>query len=156
MARLIRRPLLWGLLTLTVLTGAAFARPDSARHWGLDFWSVAGEQRAIEREKQFDKELTAQQTKALWRIAIKDKVTRDLVEGRVTLSEAVARFRQILAETPLVLEQMRYHDPGASDDELICLNVIRYAELIPPAGQRPAYRQYLDEQMCAYLAEVGR
>lgn len=53
----------------------------------------------------------------------------ELVEGRRSLFQAVIRFRQLSAESPVdLLPYLRIFHPGRSDDELHYLHVLMYVE----------------------------
>jgi hypothetical protein len=60
------------------------------------------------------------------RIATKQHVVRELVAGRLTLSQAAARFRAIDVELPLTWKPPRLA-AGAGEDERVCRNVMARA-----------------------------
>jgi hypothetical protein len=118
-----RRLLIVGFVALTVApiarygvhTGAGprFSEPFVPR---LDTEESAESDAELERRRQ-----------VYWdRIAMKQHVVRELVAGRLTLSQAAARFRAIDVELPLTRGPPR-PAAGAGEDERVCRNVMARA-----------------------------
>jgi hypothetical protein len=61
------------------------------------------------------------------RLQAKDALTEDLIAGRLTLSVAARRVRDLPGETPGWI-QLIAEDQGASEDETICLHLIACVE----------------------------
>ena len=63
------------------------------------------------------------------RLAFKDGIAADLVEGRMTLFEAAVRYAELDRDQPLYWAARRQQWPGVADEELTCLVVIDMVEL---------------------------
>jgi hypothetical protein len=67
------------------------------------------------------------------RSAAKELIVRSLIEGRITLFEAAALFRDLNREYP----ELRFLDaPGDSEEEKLCRQVIRWVEAVLGAPER--------------------
>jgi hypothetical protein len=156
MQRFFRRPLTLTVLAVALLAGAVSAAPAWTRGLRLDFWNVPTYQRDIDRELQIQEELTAKHVVSLHRIALKNEITQDLIQGRVTLPEAVERFRRMNEGMPVIRAQLLAAYPGQSEAECRYRNVIDYARIhmsTLPAEQRTAILEQLEEAMCVSAAE---
>lgn len=158
MARLNRHPFLVGTALLAALAGACCAHPEVVREWALAFWNLPAQQSLLEQERQRERELTVRYSESERRVAVKEQVTAELIAGRRTVPEAVARFRSVLESTPVALALLRRHSPGLSEEECIGRNVIHYAavELADaPAEERAAVLHRLEQELRAHLAGCG-
>ena len=72
------------------------------------------------------RELTQRQQAAMARVALKMEAATDLIHGRVTFSEAAARFREIILSDPVDLAFVRLRFPTATDEERHYRNVIGF------------------------------
>ncbi len=102
-----KRPHLTAMALILVLVAlaAALLRPERARDLSPDDdWKL----RAVGR-----------------RIQEKERIAGELIDGRLTLFEAAARFRRLNAEPPAAPPPLSY--PGDSEEERLCRQVIRWA-----------------------------
>jgi len=131
-------------LTLAALAAALALFPGLAAAVGLDLWNVPATLDAMgegmEQSRQLD-----EQVRAAWRrIAAKDEVAREAAEGRLTLFEAAARFRDLDADAPEAYRRgWRCGREGASDEERYCRQVLGRAAVAAHGrpGQAAALRR---------------
>lgn len=84
------------LATLSLgLVGAAYAAPDFAEDWGLDFWNYSKFERECRECSRVDSRLTAGQEQARWRIELRSNLVDDLIERRVTVDQVVRQFQEL-------------------------------------------------------------
>jgi WD40 repeat protein len=93
---------------------------------GTDWWAVPGTSDGLDPEARRGRPNDDEQLLALRRrIEAKYRLAREVIEGRLTLLEAAARFRDLDREPPpFAWDAFRATCPGASDDELHCREVI--------------------------------
>ncbi len=121
------RPIRWAvaaLLSLAPLAGLTYAYPDWPADTGLDLWNVPSLHAEIEQRQQRDNELDAELRATEQRMACKNEIALDLVDGRITLREAIAAFRAANASNRYFSTVMRLRYPGASEDEMQAHNVL--------------------------------
>lgn len=99
-----------------------------ASDWGLDFWSVPELRARIENDQRQQNELDVEDQLVLQRIEIKEGLISQLIDGRTTIPEVAAHFKQLNEGRELYLALYRKQYPGASDDECYCRNVVAFAE----------------------------
>jgi hypothetical protein len=85
---------------------------------------VAHSELAECREKKIA--LEAQSQQVLDRIQIKQAITTDVIEDRMSLRAAAARFAEINASCPTHMTMLRHVYPGLTDEEVLCRNVISF------------------------------
>ncbi len=113
---------------------ALLARPALlADAWGVPcLKGVLPEQRR--REAEIDGRVAALHR----RTAARQALVADLAEGRFTLLETAARFRELDRASPdFPREQFLRAGHGLSDDEHYCLQVIGHLRAYAPLGPRP-------------------
>ena len=71
-------------------------------------------------------DLTARQQASMSRTAKKLEVAAELIRGETTLSEAAARFREIVQSDPAALATLRVIFPTGTDEERYYRNVIAF------------------------------
>ena len=140
---LARRRLLLIALALAG-AGALTAQPEWARAIGADVWNIPALKAQMRESSDNMARLDAADEEVLRRVAIKEGVVSDLIAGHITLTEAADQFAQLSA--PRDLEILRVTTPGETDQEKFARNVLRYAALRLPGGER-------DEVMCRLEAE---
>jgi hypothetical protein len=115
-----------GLLAAACALAACvrFAVPSIATDMGLDVWAVPELRRQLEQHRARWDVLHQKEQGAKRRIALKSVLAGQLIEGRTTLAETAARFRDIDATHPSSLEIVRETYPGRGDGECYCRNVI--------------------------------
>jgi hypothetical protein len=86
----------------------------------------------------------------------KDQVARAVIDGRLTLVEAAARFRAINASRPANLPVCLDQYPGKTDEERVCREVIGYVETrLPEQPGTSAFLARLESELEAHLAAGG-
>src|SRR5262249_40300964 len=131
-------------LALSSLAAALGLFPGLAAAVGLDLWNVPATLNAMgegmEQGRQLDEQVGAAQRRA----AAKAEVAREGAQGRLTLREAAARFRDLDADAPEDYRR-RWRDlsEGASDEERYCRHVLGQAAtaLRGRPGQAAALRR---------------
>jgi hypothetical protein len=112
------------LLFLAPLAGLTYAYPEWPADAGLDLWNMPSLRSEIEQRQQRYDELDAQLRATEQRMACKNEVALDLIDGRITLREAIAAFRSANTNNRYFIPVMRYRYPNASEDELHARNVL--------------------------------
>jgi hypothetical protein len=98
---------------------------------GIDSWAVPEADEDPDQEARRGGWTDNEECLALQRrVGAKVRLAREVIDGRLTLLEAAARFRDLNREPPLFAwVAFRAANPGASDDELLCREVISYVHL---------------------------
>ena len=136
-----RRLLIVGFVALSVAAIAHYGAHPGA---GPRFSEPSILRLNTEEGAESDAELERRRQVYQDRIATKQHVVRELVAGRLTLSQAAARFRAIDMELPLTWGPPR-PAAGAGEDERVCRNVMVraigwVAEKLPEATAQVAER----------------
>jgi hypothetical protein len=138
------------LLAFLSLAGFVYLAPASAASLGLDVWNLPALMTRIDRDTTTGRQLEACDRLTFQRVLAKNEVTREVVEGRLSLAEAVARFRELDATAPeTYLHAWRAGTPGACDEERYHCTLLRHLEAYrynqpearPPAMGQPARTQ---------------
>jgi WD40 repeat protein len=92
---------------------------------GADWWAGPGTGDGLDPEAWRGRQNDEQFRALLRRLKAKNRLAREVIDGRLTLLEAAARFRNLdLKPPPFAWDALRSIYPGASDDELHCREVI--------------------------------
>src|SRR5262245_51526027 len=121
------RPTRWAiaaLLFLAPLAGLTYAYPTWPTDAGLDLWNVPSLRAEIEQRHQQQNELDAQLRETERRMACKNEIAHDLIDGYITLREAIAAFRAANASNRHFVKIMRFRYPDASEDEWQARNAL--------------------------------
>ena len=103
------------VVALVVVSGAAaVARPNAMAHAGLDFWNLSSLNREIEEDTAAGEEIDSASVATLRRIAIKDEIVRDLIDGDIDLLRA-ALVPHLNARTPNTWSAALQY-PGRTDE----------------------------------------
>lgn len=155
MRLLLRLSLCCGLAA-ALLVGLGAASPR-ARGLGLDVWSLFGDAAELERHRREEAELTALLEERHAATAAKDDVLRALLDGRLTLTEAVAHYRGLTGERdPSYFAAVREHFPGRTEQESWARMVLEHARGLArrPAGPgAPDALALLEEEVRRYYGE---
>src|SRR5262245_61875894 len=93
----------------------------------LNVWAVQ-EWQQMEAIARNDEELDRRQERQVGRHEVKNGVIKELIAGRLTLKEAVARFRAVNEEDPDAVEAVCKGQPAATVDESVCRQVLSWTE----------------------------
>lgn len=107
---------------------ATAADPTWVRAAGFDVWNYSRLEREVAEARAETTDLIAADGEVQNRIAAKESLISDLIEGRMTLAEVTARFVVLNASHPAYLSTIRAHYAGRSDLEKTARNVIDYAK----------------------------
>jgi len=118
---------LTSLLALLGLSYAAIAvaRPEWASKLGLDLWNLPQLERDIENQQRVAANLASQQQAINGRAAGKSRVTRELLDERLSLVQAAAWFRHLDDNMPGTAPD---YLPGKTEGERYCREVILWAQ----------------------------
>jgi len=113
----------------------------------------------LEQEERRSEELELYRARLFRSIEIKRRVAEELIDGRVTLFQAVVRFQraeQGLPASAVRLRVLRQSFPGNSDAERWCRMVIHYLRATWPesARARRAVRR-LNQELDRHLRRYG-
>ncbi len=137
------------------LTALSQYRPAWAVGMSLDWWNLPELREEVRRGRETDAALDRAAAGALPRAEAKDQVTCDFLAGRLSLTEAAARFRAIDRDNARALAMLRVYYPAATDEELRCRQVISWATgaaetpTDPESGNRT--RRRLEAELIALL-----
>jgi hypothetical protein len=124
------------LFVSTVLAGIASFYPQWAVALGVDFWNIPALERQVEETERASNDLDEWGHTIFDRIVAKRRVTRDVLEGRLSLLEAAIRFRDLNAQRRPNPVSLRDAYPGRTDAERVCRQVISWvvaeAQFIDP------------------------
>jgi hypothetical protein len=147
----------WYTLLLGLLVAGAGYLCWNATGRPVEWWTSS-------EEEIPDEEVRRREALEAWRAElfstwkVKDQIARDLIAKRLTLREAVARFRKVdgkKLDPEIYARSLRLTFPGASMEEQLCHKLIRHAlELV---GNKPdvkaALRVRLETELEEYLQE---
>lgn len=127
--RLLPRFALAVVLPLVLLTGIAFADPTLVAGLGLRLWDDDDSDPApsLRRERQRAERLARDDDVALRRVLAKNRVTVELIEGRLTLLQAAAWFRHLNGETGGTPVRSGDNRPEETEGEHFCRLVLGWA-----------------------------
>lgn len=111
-----------------LLAGLTALQPVWLTSLGLDVGKLAELSQQIDRENQRGEELKAVQRDLSRKLVVKNQAIRELIDGRLSLAEAVARFRALSEESPSAVEKIRESYPAASLGGSVCRQVLSWAE----------------------------
>jgi hypothetical protein len=153
------RMLLCALAVGGLLLAVFSVRPDWAESTGLDLWKLPSLGEWLEAEQQRGDGLDTQLEEVTRRIDSKQHVTVEVIAGRLSLTAAAARFRDLTAGSAEALEHLRFAFDGADDDERFCRAVIAWVRTAlrdrsPEESERTAAR--LEAELQDRLRRDGR
>jgi hypothetical protein len=137
------RSLPGGVLRLSLLVALAACALVPAVSGGPGFWAVPDSQAPDDHCRDI-----------LRRVLEKDRLAGEVIEGRLSLAEAAARYRDLDEQSPeFRWREFRESHPGASDDERHCRAVIGFvrAELPGRPGGDPALVGRLETELLDLL-----
>ena len=114
----------------------------------MDFWNLSSLNREIEEDTAAGEEIDSAAAATMRRIAIKDEIVRDLIDGDIDLLRAAAQFRNLNAAYPEYLEVLHLQYPGRTDGECTCRNVIAYTAVV--VAERPDRAEILKRLEAEY------
>ena len=127
------RPLLGAVLRGSLPAGLAACCLALAVWRGGNFWSVPRPDGLPDRAAPDGQAAADVCPNLLRRVRDKERLAGEVIEGRLSLAEAAARYRDLDAQPPPPnWEEFRRVYPGASDDERHCRQVIANVRLELP------------------------
>jgi hypothetical protein len=110
-----------------LIAGGSSACPRWSARVGLNPTEWLATLQQLAQEHRREEMLTGQGQQAVRRLTAKTQVLMDLRDHRLTLLEAAARFRNLESPTSgHYLEWSRLYEPGQTDEERWCRQVIRF------------------------------
>ncbi len=123
------------VLPVLVLAGVS-AHPSLAQSLGIDLWELPALQRSMEESRERARQLEYKNDDVRKRIMIKEILITDLIEGRSTLEEVAGQFLTLNETSPEYMEVIRSSYEGSTDLEKTIQNVIDFASVRVPEGER--------------------
>jgi hypothetical protein len=113
------------LLALAVVAGLLLAAllPAWLACLGFDTQDLADSFGAWQRESGRAAQLDARSEVVRDRLLTTERITQELIEGRLTLEEAARRLCELHEEVPLFWQVLRLEE-GTSDEERLCRHLI--------------------------------
>jgi hypothetical protein len=113
---------------LAALAGVLYLFPGPAARLGLDFWNVPEVGLDMGQAEADAADLERQSEATVRRLVAKEDTLRELVDGRLTLWQAAARFRDLDATAPAsARREAERRFPGIPAEERCCRLVIAWA-----------------------------
>jgi hypothetical protein len=84
---------------------------------GLDLWTVEEALERLQVQRQRSEELAIRAREVFARCREKTTIAHDLVEGKMTLPQAIVRMRDVCNAEPNSWKWLRRAEPGRSDEE---------------------------------------
>jgi hypothetical protein len=151
--------LVCSLLILGALAGLCRFQPEWLAPAGLDFGDVPATMRRYAEQVKRGKRLDEALEDGLDRIEARQRVVRDVIDRRLSLAEAAARFQELdLASPTFNWERFRAETPGATDEERQCRAVLRHvcSELAEDPGRAQAEGRRLEAELRELLSHGGQ
>jgi hypothetical protein len=90
------------------------------------------------------------------RLTAKDRITKHMIDGRISVSEAGRQFARLPDSSPCFMARIRQSEPGKTDHERLCWHLIDYACLICKSEtEAEELRCRLTQELEASLREGG-
>jgi hypothetical protein len=85
-----------------LLAATCVVRPAAFVDLGLDWWSVPDRLRQCDAEAERTDALTRRWQAAWWRTRTKDRICRELIDGRLSLAAATRQFMELPGTTEVM------------------------------------------------------
>jgi hypothetical protein len=140
---------------LSLLGGVLCLFPGTAAVLGLDFWNLPELGLELQRDEAHGTELDREAEAACRRVAAREEAVRDVLDGRLTLSQAAVRFRDLDATTPACTHgEIARRFPGIAEDERCWREVISWVAVAE--GERPDGGHGVARRLSAELEDALR
>jgi hypothetical protein len=140
-------------LTVTaLLASVGYVQPQWAAGLGMDFWNLPELHRRLDRAYEETAELDRRAGILLRRIDAKERITDELIAGRMKLEKALPRFRE-LNDTPADFpNHYREFYPASSAEESVCLQLLSWVR--NSMDERPLLREEVMARLEAEKEEL--
>jgi len=124
----------------------------------LDFWNVPAWLRTEAEEDEKTEVLKERLRVVTDRIHAKNRVSEELLAGRLTLRQAAARFRDLKREPPDYWQTYRLVEPACLGAEEQCRQVIDWTATLvgPQTPKAVALRARLEEELEGHRRREGK
>jgi hypothetical protein len=113
---------------LAALAGVLYLFPGPAARLGLDFWTVPELGVNMQQAEADAADLDRQSDATVRRLVAKEDTLQELLDGRLTLWQAAARFRDLDATAPVsARREAERRFPDISEEERSCRLVIAWS-----------------------------
>jgi hypothetical protein len=109
----------------------AASRPSWATAAGLDLWNLRDLEQELAAEQCICEEMSRQQSVVVQRSAAKEEVLHELVDDRLSLLQAAAKFRRFTVEPAEYPGKGPEYLPGNTEGERYCREVLEWAKSEP-------------------------
>jgi hypothetical protein len=121
---------------------------------GLNLSAWREIQQQVERERRRGEALHHESQRVNQHLEAQTRVINDLLEYRLTLLEAAARFRALEPQRTPNDPLLRVTYPGQTDEERWCRQVIAFTRAVDPVGtERWVRADSLEEELAQLLAQ---
>lgn len=128
------------VLSVVLLLASDYPGPRWVGPAAVDWLSASGEdESSLADELAMQDQLEAKKEVVLNRIAVKDALVAELVEGRRSLRDVTATFMKLNEGQPGYMLGIRQSNPGRTNEERSAHNVLAYAAL--SVANEPPERQ---------------
>jgi hypothetical protein len=145
----------FAVLTGVLLAGAVIIHPEWCDGTGVDFWNLPALLSNLEAANRRDAELEKMTKEAVGQIEAKYQVVRNVVDGRLTLREAIARFRQIQRQDSASHEFWRSAPPDlAAAHEQTAQQILLWCEVELQDAEPERFNEVMERLRAELLAIV--
>lgn len=150
------RGLAVSLLSCGILGGVSLAYPNWTAHCGVDVWNYGTYSRQLSDAEGQTGRIEREALAIAKRIAAKDALIQDLIEGRVELGGVIGEFMRLNDAYPSLDRVIRDYYPGHSDAERTARNVLHFVDqrLEEKSGRRAEVMGRLRAEFDRLLAEA--
>lgn len=144
----------FGLITvlLAAIVGAAYADPEWAADLGVDYWNLPELQSQLDETRRTREDLEQRSQATLQRMAQKQAVIAELINGDISLADAASQFKRLNRGTATE-RTLRSHYSRWSYDEACCRNVIEMTLGAKELADREAMARRLASELDSLRAQ---
>lgn len=140
-----------------LLIVSAFLPQEWVQSAGLDVWNMPKLHAEIVQCQQQSQAMDEEARVLTQRIAVKDQLVKELVEGRADFKKVTDQFAALNSDDPEVIVHLRDYYHVSNERELAALNVLAFAETYLDAdgqqAKKPAVMRRLDREFDAMFPE---
>ena len=116
----------FGIISIALSTTGCWSRVGVASDLGLDFWNLNRLDTEMKKSAQIGLDLDRKLMAVMRRCALKQDLAVDLIDGRITLSEAAVRYRELNSMEPVLINLLRDAIPAGTDEIRAARQVIEF------------------------------
>jgi plasmid maintenance system antidote protein VapI len=135
----------------------AFAPNSWLQASGLDFWNLPTLRAEIAANERLSEAMDVESRLLLQRIEVKDRLVKDLLQGRTNLAAVTSQFHELNGDDPEMFWRLRECFHVKDGRQLAARNVLAFAETQLDSeanhANKPAVMERLDREYNAMFAQ---